>query len=44
MTDNDDEEEDMQLGFVNFNGRHPNAFRKFTKHKGVSPIKLILGY
>ena len=43
MTDDDDgDDEDIPLDFVNFNRRHPAAFRKFTKHNGVSSVNIIL--
>ena len=42
--DNDDGDEDIPLGFVNFNRRHPVAFRKFTKHSGVSSVNIVLGF
>ena len=44
MYDDDDDDSDILLVFVNFDRRHPAAFRKFTKHNGVSSVNIILVY
>jgi hypothetical protein len=40
----DDDDEDIPLGFVNFNRKHPAVFRKFTKHNGVSSVNITPVY